>query len=153
MNDQPAGAPPNEEEMRRQLAEELKKIDVRDVVLQSLVTLINLGGQRLGLSEETSDVRDLEQARIAIEAVRGLLPLMEAQAPEQISPLRDALAQLQVAYAREVKDSGEPPAPATEEKNKPSEPPAPESKTPPKGSPSGGRPGSGGIWVPPGSQT
>ena len=54
-------------------------------------------------------MRDLEQVRLAIEAVRALLPLLEQEDAEQMRPVRDALAQLQLAYAREL--GGRRPAP------------------------------------------
>ena len=52
------------------------------------------------------DERDLEQVRDAIDAVRGLMPVLERRVGPEIGPLRDALSQLQLAYAREA--SGEP---------------------------------------------
>jgi hypothetical protein len=108
----------NEEE----LLEELKKIKVGDVILQTVVTLINLGGQRL-VGEE----RDLEQARLAIEGVRALLPLCPE---EESKPIKDALSQLQMLFARESQAPAAEPAEPAEP-----EPPKPESK----------------IWTPPGS--
>jgi hypothetical protein len=137
---------PSEEELRAQLEEELRRITVRDVVVQTVVSLVNLGGQRLGLVEGTSDLRDLEQVRMAIEGVRALLPLLEEESPEQIRPVRDALAQLQMAYAREIgakPDTERAPGAAGQ-----TEPPAGE---PPAGEPRRG--GAGGLWVPPGSAT
>ena len=70
-------------------------------------TLVNLGMRRTGLMQGTEDERDLEQVRLAIEAVRAVLPLVESTAPEQAGPIRDALSQLQMAY---VRGGGEPPA-------------------------------------------
>jgi hypothetical protein len=116
------------------------------VVLQTVVTLINLGGQRLGLTEATSKGRDPEQTRVAIEAVRALLPLIEADASsaDQLSPVRDALSQLQLAYARE--------AGATEQQaTEPSgQGPEPQQEAPPQQPTRRGS--SGRLWVPPGSQ-
>ena len=89
-----------EEELRAQLEEELRRITVRDVLLQTIVSLVNLGGQRLGLAPGAEDMRDTDQARLAIEGVRALLPLVEEQDPEQVRPIRDALSQLQLAYAQ-----------------------------------------------------
>jgi hypothetical protein len=138
---------PSEDELRSRLEEELKKIKVQDVLLQSVVTLVNLGGQRLGLSEAGEDVRDLGQTRAAIDAVRALLPLLEAEVggAEQMKPIRDALAQLQMAYAREV--GGEAPG------EEPAERPAGrETPTEPAGRQAPRKPGSSGrLWVPPGS--
>ncbi len=91
---------PSEEELRAQLEEELRRITVRDVLLQTVVSLVNLGGQRLGLAPGAEDMRDTDQARLAIEGVRALLPLVEEQDAEQVRPIRDALSQLQLAYAQ-----------------------------------------------------
>jgi hypothetical protein len=138
---------PSEDELRSRLEEELKKIKVQDVLLQSVVTLVNLGGQRLGLSEAGEDVRDLGQTRAAIDAVRALLPLLEAEVggAEQMKPIRDALAQLQMAYAREV--GGEVPAEEPAEK-----PAGREAPGEPAGRQAPRKPGSSGrLWVPPGS--
>ncbi|MEX0992480.1 MAG: hypothetical protein WDZ37_00625 [Solirubrobacterales bacterium] len=141
----------SEEELRARLAEELKRIQVRDVLLQTVVTLINLGGQRLGLTEDTREARDLEQARAAIEAVRALVPLLEQgdsrEGPEQLAPVRDALAQLQMAYAREA---GASEAGGTSEH---AERPAGEPRGEQSGAVKGRDRGDSGLWVPPGSGT
>jgi hypothetical protein len=65
------------------------------VLLQTVVTLINLGGRRLTVKEEM----DKEQARKAIEAVRALLPLCPQ---EEIGPIKDALSQLQMLFVKET---------------------------------------------------
>ena len=96
----------SEEEMRARLEEELRRITVRDVLLQTIVSLVNLGGQRLGLTPDTEDLRDLEQARLAIEGVRALLPILEEQDAEQMRPVREALSQLQMAYAQLARSEG-----------------------------------------------
>jgi hypothetical protein len=126
--------PESEEELRARLEEELRRITVKNILVQTVVTLVNLGGQRLGASEGTRDVRDLGQTRMAIEAVRALLPLLEANEDdaEQMKPVRDALAQLQIAYAREVGTGEEAPPQTQETREEPEKPPS-------------------GLWVPPGS--
>lgn len=139
---------PSEEELRARLEEELRKITVRDVLVQTAVTLVNLGGQRLGLSEQTRDARDPEQTRTAIDAVRALMPLLERDDPEVVRPLRDALAQLQMAYANEVGGGGGPAEPEPGAGGPPGgyEAPSESGQT-------GARRGShGGLWVPPGSE-
>jgi hypothetical protein len=136
---------PSEEELRAHLEEELRKVSVRDVLLQTIVTLVNLGGQRLGLGEG-GEGRDLEQVRLAIESVRALLPLVEDsdEGAQQVRPIRDALSQLQLVYAREV-SAGE---------GAPSHPePGPEPAADPRRSSPGPPRDKGGLWVPPGSGT
>ena len=51
--------------------------------------------------------RDLEQVRDSIDAAMALLGILERRVPaEQLSPLRDALSRLQMAYAAEVGGAG-----------------------------------------------
>jgi hypothetical protein len=138
------GREPTEEEMRAALEAEMKRIKVDDVLLQTVVSLINLGGRRAGLAPGTEGERDLDQVRTAIEAVRALMPLLEANAEvaKELGPIRDALSQLQMAYAQL---SGG----AAAEGTKPEEPPKPGEEGKPE---EGGKPGpaqsSGRLWVP-----
>jgi hypothetical protein len=73
----------------------LKRIKVDDVLLQTVVTLVNLAGRRLTVQEE----KDPAQARKAIDAVRALLPLCPQ---EEVGPIKDALSQLQMVYVKET---------------------------------------------------
>src|SRR5581483_522839 len=97
---EPTGAQPTEEELRAAYEAELKKIRVEHVLLEHIVTLVNLGMRRTGLAPGTESERDPEQVRLAIEGVRALLPLVEQAAPEQAAPIRDALSRLQLAFVR-----------------------------------------------------
>ena len=91
----------DEEAFRKQIEEQLKKLRVEDVLLQTVVTLVNLAGRRLTVEEE----KDLAQARTGIEAVRALLPLCPQ---DQLAPVKDALSQLQMIYAQEVQQPATP---------------------------------------------
>jgi hypothetical protein len=73
----------------------LKQIKVDDVLLQTVVTLVNLAGRRLTIKEE----KDPAEAKKAIDAVRALLPLCPQ---EEIGPIKDALSQLQMIYVKET---------------------------------------------------
>jgi hypothetical protein len=116
----PGGAPgePSEEELRAAYEAELSRLTSGDLIAQAVVSLLNLGARRLGPVGGASTAagsaggaagqdagageRDLGQVRDAIDAVRPLLDILERNVPEGVRPLRDALAQLQMAYAREV---------------------------------------------------
>jgi hypothetical protein len=91
---------PSEQELRAAYEAELKKIRVEHVLLEQVVTLVNLGMRRTGMAPGTEDERDPEQVQMAIEGVRAVMPLVERAAPEQAQPIRDALSQLQLAYVR-----------------------------------------------------
>jgi hypothetical protein len=92
----------NEQKLIEELQAELAKLKVADLLLQTLYSVSSLGYHRL-----TGETRDLEQAQLAIEALRALLPVLEGSVPEEA--LRDfgqVLANLQLAYA----DAAEQPA-------------------------------------------
>jgi hypothetical protein len=119
---------PSEEEIRA-LEAEMAKLTVDDVVLQTIVTLINVGARKAGLAEESE--ADLPQVKKAIDGARALLPIVEPDHKEALAPVRDALSRLQMAY---VQQSGGQAPPKPEEK--PGEPgPGPAQK-------------SGRLWVP-----
>jgi hypothetical protein len=134
---QAAGAQgqPDEAELRRRLEEELRKLRVQDVLLQTVVSLINLTSRRIAKDDE----RDLEQARIGIEAVRSLVELLD---PEPAGQVRNALSELQMLYAKEAGE-GTPGEPATAPQQEPAA--TPRDQTPP------GERKPPGLWTPPGS--
>ena len=99
---------PSEDELRAAYEAELSRITSTDMILQATVSLLNLAGRRLGPIGDrpapgAEGERDLEQVRDAVDGVRALLEILERSAPAQeLRPLRDALSQLQMAYAREA---------------------------------------------------
>ena len=112
MNDeQEQGRQPTEEELRAALEEEMRRITVDDVLLQSAVSLVNLGGRKAGLAPGTEGERDLVQVQAAIDGVSALLPVLEARGREEVKPIRDALSQLQLAYTRLAGEGGQSPKP------------------------------------------
>jgi hypothetical protein len=134
MSDQ--GPQITEEELRA-LEAELERVHVDDVVLQTIVSLINLGARKgaIGAPPEAGIKPDYEQLRIAIEAVRALLPVIEPRHADKLAQVRDALSQLQMAYAQGTGaaggDEGGPSAPQ-----------------PPQSPQQGQARSSGRLWVP-----
>ena len=127
---------PDEQELRRRLEEELRKLRVEDVVLQSVVSLINLTSRRIAKPDE----QDLEQARVGIEAVRALAGVLDEETGGQV---RQALSELQGAYAREAGGGG---GGGESERGPEGEAsPTPEPRPAPEGKPSSG------LWTPPGA--
>jgi hypothetical protein len=84
------------EEMLDQLEEELSKLKVSDVLVQTVFTISSLGYRSLG-----EEHRDLEQARLAIEALRALVPVLKDVLPGEVTRDYDQLvANMQLAYAK-----------------------------------------------------
>jgi hypothetical protein len=132
----------SEEELRA-LEAEMERLTVDDVLLQTVVTLINLGARKAGLAAppgEAGPERDLEQTRLAIEGARALLPLLEPRHGEQLGQVRDALSRLQMAYVQRAGQGASAP-------EAPPEPPAPQD-APPRQEGQGPAQRSGRLWVP-----
>ena len=92
---------PSDEELVQQLEEELKKLKVQDLLVQTLYTVSSLGYRKLSTED-----RDLEQARLAIEALRALLPLLEGSVAEEVvRDFKQVTSNLQLAYANASKES------------------------------------------------
>jgi hypothetical protein len=99
---QPPNQPELTEEQLRQIEAEMERITVDDVLLQTLVTLLNLAARKAGLASPPGEgpPPDLEQMRQAIDGARAILPLVEQRHAEQLGPVRDTLSQLQMAYSQ-----------------------------------------------------
>jgi hypothetical protein len=136
----PAGGQPSQEELRAAYEAEIKKIRVEHVLLENIVTMVNLGMRRTGLSPGTESERDLGQVKLAIESIRTLLPLLEPVAPSQVGPIRDALSQLQLAF---VRIGGQAPAETGERAPAAGPPPSEPGASPPGGEQGAGQPASG----------
>lgn len=151
-----AQAEPSEEEMRAAYEAELNRISSSEMILQTAVSLLNIGGRRLGLappaaagdpSTAAQSERDLEQVRDAIDAVSALLPILERRMPRELGPLRDAIAQLRFAYAREAQAGSAgaqaaAPAPSAPQQKEPANPEGQQEEGP------GPAQASGRLWVP-----
>jgi hypothetical protein len=91
---------PEQEQMLQQMEEEMRRVRVQDLVAQSVVSIINLAYRRIAKEDE----RDLEQARVGIEAVRGMVGALDEESQHEI---RNALSQLQMLYAQQSGEGGE----------------------------------------------
>ncbi len=90
-----------ERELAERLAEELRRLKVEDVLVNTLMTVSSIGYRRLGLTEDTKEDRDLEQARLAIETMQALTPVLEQILPaELVRDFGQSVANLQLAYAK-----------------------------------------------------
>jgi hypothetical protein len=86
---------PDEQKLIQELQAELAKLKVSDLLLQTLYSVSSLGYHRL-----SGETRDLDQARLAIEALRALVPVLDGSVSEDaLRDFNQVLANLQLAYA------------------------------------------------------
>jgi hypothetical protein len=135
---------PTEEELRAAYEQQLKQIRVEDVVVQTVLSLINLGSLRAGLVPGNESEADPQQLRQAIDAVRALLPQVEPVLGPDARQIRDAVSRLQMEYAR-LAGSG---APTPEAAETPDEPAPEGAQQPANPDDPGPAQSSGRLWVP-----
>src|SRR3954451_22528630 len=124
---------PTEEELRQRIEQQLREVRVQDLLLESAVSLINLSARRIAKEDE----RDLEQARVGIEAVRAVVGLLDDEPAKQV---QSALSGMQMLYVKHAGVETEPEAGG--------EGPPQGAEVPPR-EPTEGRPPR--LWTPPGS--
>jgi hypothetical protein len=120
-----------------QLREQLASVPAGEVVAEAAVPLITMAQMRLGLpAEHNARFRDLGDARLLVDALGGLLAATEGRLGAPEPSLRNALANLRLAFAEAA---AHPEHPAGES-SAPPPPPEPEDSgilRPPSG-----------LWVP-----
>ena len=85
-----------EEPTAEQIAEQIRALKISDVLLSTVSTL----GQLTYVKMETNE---LEEARLAIDTIATLLPLLEGRAdPHLLRDYNQLLANLRLAYASAV---------------------------------------------------
>ena len=99
------GEQPAEDLTPEELLEHIRRMKVSDLLLSTISTVAQLGYAKLDPAG-----RDLEQAKLAIDAMKAIVPVLEGSVPEDV--LRDfnqVTANLQLAYAKAV-DEKDPPS-------------------------------------------
>src|SRR4051812_14234810 len=92
----------DEQKLVEELQAELEKLKVSDLLLQTLYTVSSLGYHRL-----SGETKDLDQAKLAIESLKALVPVLEGSVPDDaLRDFQQVLANMQLAYASAV--SGRP---------------------------------------------
>ena len=143
MSTDPPASPPGgepelegltEDELRAAYEAELARIRVEDVLVQTVVSLLNLAARKAGLTGAEEEP-DFEQVRQAIDGTKALMPLVEPTLGPDVKQVREALSQLQLAYAR----SGATPPPGAAR---------PDEEPPAQGGTGGSAASSGRLWVP-----
>lgn len=95
-------AQPSEDELRAQYEEQIRQVRVQDLVLQSAVSILQLSARRIAKEDE----KDLDQARIGIDAANAMID----HVPEEAQPeLRQAVSELKMLFAQHSAGANEAP--------------------------------------------
>jgi hypothetical protein len=134
MSDDVHGAPAQtDEERARAVREQLKSVHAFDLAYEMAISLVSFGYQKMGLTDETRELRDLDDARLAIELLRAVIDTLDRQqAGAPTTDLHATLAQMQLSYVRAVEAVG---APAAGKPETQTEPPAAAGPAPPAETP------------------
>jgi hypothetical protein len=90
-------------EQLEQLREQLASVSAGDVIAEAALSLIALAYVRLGIPpEQHARFRDLDEARLLVDALGGMLAATEGRLGAPEPSLRDALANLRMAFAEVV---------------------------------------------------
>lgn len=125
---------PTEEELRAQYEEQIRQVRVQDLVLQSAVSILQLSARRIAKEDE----KDLEQARIGIDAANTMIDHVPEEAQGE---LRQAVSELKMLFAQHSGDGGGEAPSGDDPGGMPDDPPAAKPK-PAAGS------GDSGLWTP-----
>lgn len=94
-----------------ELLEAIRKMKVSDLLLSTISTTAQLGYAKL-----ESGSRDLDQARLAIESIKALMPVLEGELPKEVAAdFGRLLADLQLAYAKAASEEAQPADAASDE--------------------------------------
>jgi len=118
------GPDADEAEMMQQLRQELQNLTVSDHLLFMMHSLSALAVDRLGLTGEAGARRDLDEARLAIDAFKALVELVgRVRPPEEMAVHRSVLSQLQMNYVGVLGGGGSDDAPADTPADEPADAP------------------------------
>src|SRR5262249_56412191 len=88
----------SDDELRR-VIDELASVPVEQLLVGTIQTLANVAFLRLGVVEGAEDAADPSQARLAIDAIASLEPVLSERLPSDAGDeLRQMLASLQMAF-------------------------------------------------------
>ena len=99
---------PDDPKLAEELAEELRRLRVADVLITTLLHVSSIGYRRLGATPDTLPDRDLDEVRLAIETMQALTPVLDSIVPaELVRDFNQSVANLQLAYASASAEAAE----------------------------------------------
>jgi len=91
-----------EEEMLKQLQEEIDRLTTKDIISQMMMSLSSLAYKKMGIPAGVNDkYKDKQQARMAVDAFDGLLKVIrEELSAQEMENFQSSLSNLQLNYVK-----------------------------------------------------
>jgi hypothetical protein len=90
-----------EEFSQEELIEQIRRMKVSDLLLTTITTVAQLGYAKLDPAG-----RDLEQAKLAIDSLGVLIPVLDGSVPDEvIDQFKQLTSDLQLAYAKAAEEN------------------------------------------------
>ncbi len=91
-----------EEEMLKQLQEEIDRLTTKDIISQMMMSLSSLAYKKMGIPAGVNDkYKDKQQARMAVDAFDCLLKVIrEELGAQELENFQSSLANLQLNYVK-----------------------------------------------------
>jgi hypothetical protein len=97
----------SDEERARAVREQLKSLHAFDLAYEMMVSLVSFGYQKLGLTGETAELRNLDDAHYAIELLGAVLNVSDREhGTSELRDLHTTLAQMQLGYVQALEMEG-----------------------------------------------
>jgi predicted RNase H-like nuclease (RuvC/YqgF family) len=102
--DAPAGedSKKKEEEMLRQLQEEIDRLTTKDIITQMMMSLSSLAYKKMGIPAEANNkYKDKEQAKMAVDSFDALFKVLKDElSASEVENLQSSLANLQLNFVK-----------------------------------------------------
>jgi len=91
-----------EEEMLKQLQEEIDRLTTKDIISQMMMSLSSLAYKKMGIPAGVNDkYKDKQQARMAVDAFDGLLKVIrEELSAQELENFQSSLSNLQLNFVK-----------------------------------------------------
>ena len=90
-----------DEERAELYRQQLRELRVIDVARDMMLTMVTVGYQKLGLTDDTRELRDLDDAHLAIEMLRAMVEAVDGVVDaDELETFRSTLSQMQLNFAR-----------------------------------------------------
>ena len=102
VEEKPEEAQKKEEEMLKQLQDEIDRLTTKDIITQMMMSLSSLAYKKMGIPAGVNDkYKDKEQAKMAVDSFNALLGVLKDElSASEAENLQSSLANLQLNFVK-----------------------------------------------------